>query len=197
MVDQILQEIERCGHANIQNVLSADELRVINHFFEGHKTEFKPAMVGAKDNKQRVESVRGDYTFWIDPLDPVDPFGPVIQFLNKLKEGANSSFYLGLQQFECHLAFYPVGTFYQKHLDRFETQSSRSLSFVFYLNEKWNEENGGELILYDKNNQMLKTIYPLPGSAVCFLSDEFPHEVKSGNLERRSLTGWMHTKIIY
>jgi hypothetical protein len=29
------------------------------------------------------------------------------------------------------------------------------------------------------------------------MSDEFPHEVKAAQNERRSFTGWMHTKIIY
>lgn len=193
MVEQILQEIERNGYALVSNLISSDDLKAMNLFFEEHRGEFVPAMVGAKGNKQRVESVRGDYTFWIDALDPVKPFDKPVKFLNELREEVNKKFFLGLQQFECHLAYYPPGTFYKKHLDRHETNSTRSLSFVFYLNET----SGGELVLYNKNNEVIKIVSPEPGTFICFMSDEFPHEVKPSNRERRSFTGWMHTKIIY
>lgn len=197
MVDQILQEIERNGFCLIPKALSAIELRAINEFFEISKPNFGPARVGSAVNKQRVETIRGDFTFWINPLDPPIEFLPAIDFLNDLRDGLNKKFYLGLRDFECHLAYYPAGTFYQKHSDRFQSSGTRSLSFVFYLNESWNDDNGGELILYNKDDTVLSQIKPNPGSFICFLSEEFPHEVKSANIERRSFTGWMHTKKIY
>lgn len=193
MVDQILREIERNGYALVSNLIPAEDLKAMNLFFEEHRREFVPAMVGSRDNKQRVESVRGDYTYWIDALAPVKPFDTLVKFLNELREQVNQKFFLGLQQFECHLAYYPPGTFYKKHLDRHESNSTRSLSFVFYLNET----SGGELVLYNKNNEVIKIVSPEPGTFICFMSDEFPHEVKPSNRERRSFTGWMHTKIIY
>lgn len=193
MVDQILREIERNGYALVSNLISPEDLKAMNLFFEEHRREFVPAMVGSRDNKQRVESVRGDYTYWIDALVPVKPFDTLVTFLNELREQVNQKFFLGLQQFECHLAYYPPGTFYKKHLDRHESNSTRSLSFVFYLNET----SGGELVLYNKNNEVIKIVSPEPGTFICFMSDEFPHEVKPSNRERRSFTGWMHTKIIY
>lgn len=193
MLEQILREIERNGFALIPNLVSAADLADMNRFFEEHRREFKPAMVGPKDNRQRVESVRGDYTFWIDPLDPIKPFDRIVTLLEELKKAVNQKFFMGLQQFECHLAYYPPGTFYKKHLDRHETNSSRSLSFVFYLNKT----AGGELVLYNKNNEVIQIVSPEPGSFICFMSDEFPHEVKPASAERRSFTGWMHTKIIY
>lgn len=193
MVEQILQEIERNGFALVSNLIPSEDLQAMNLFFEEHRGEFVPAMVGSRDNKQRVESVRGDYTYWIDALDPVKPFDTIVTFLNELRSAVNQKFFLGLQQFECHLAYYPPGTFYKKHLDRHEANSTRSLSFVFYLNET----SGGELVLYNKNNEVIKIVSPEPGTFICFMSDEFPHEVKPSNRERRSFTGWMHTKIIY
>lgn len=196
MLDQILQEIEKEGYYYLPNLLNSDDLKRINAFFENHKTEFHPAKVGQQGSRQRVESIRGDYTLWLDSLNPIPPFGSLFVFLQDLRESLNSRFFLGLQEFECHLAYYPSGTFYKKHLDRFEKNSSRRLSFVFYLNENWKESDGGELVMYDQSGNVLKTIYPMPGSFFCFLSDEFPHEVKSAGVERRSLTGWMHTKII-
>ena len=193
MVEQILQEIERNGYALVSNLISSEDLRTMNLFFDDHRGDFTPAMVGSKENKQRLETVRGDFTYWIDSMDPVKPFDQLVKFMNLLREEVNKKFYLGLQQFECHLAFYPVGTFYKKHLDRHEVNSTRTLSFVFYLNETI----GGELVLYNKNNELIKTVEPHAGTFICFISDEFPHEVKPAVTERRSFTGWMHTKIIY
>lgn len=193
MLEQILREIERNGFALIPKLVSEADLAEMNRFFEDHRREFKPAMVGPKENRQRVEAVRGDYTFWIDPVDPVAPFNKLVSFLDDLKKAVNEKFYLGLQQYECHLAYYPPGTFYKKHLDKHETNSTRSLSFVFYLNQA----SGGELVLYNKNNEVIKIVSPEAGSFICFMSDEFPHEVKPASSERRSFTGWMHTKIIY
>jgi SM-20-related protein len=193
MLEQILREIERNGFGLIPNLVSATDLAEMNRFFIDHRGEFTPAMVGSKDQKQRVEAVRGDFTYWIDALDPVKPFDKLVGFLDQLRSSVNEKFFLGLQQYECHLAYYPPGTFYKKHLDRHESNSSRSLSFVFYLNETV----GGELVLYNKDNEIIKTVTPTPGTFICFMSDEFPHEVKPSEQERRTFTGWMHTKIIY
>ena len=193
MLEQILREIERNGFALIPKLVSAADLAEMNRFFDTHRAEFKPAMVGSQGKLQRVEAVRGDYTFWIDALNPVKPLDKLITFLDELKSTMNQKLFLGLQQYECHLAYYPPGTFYKKHIDRHESNSTRSLSFVFYLNET----TGGELVLYNKDNSVIKIVTPEAGSFICFLSNEFPHEVKPSSRERRSFTGWMHTKIIY
>lgn len=197
MLERILTEIETKGYSYTEGLIGQDELKAINEFFRAHRSEFVPAMIGPLHSKQRDESIRGDYTFWVDPLSPIPEVKGLIDFLNRLLQGLNARFYLGLKQFECHFAFYPPGTFYKKHSDRFETSSTRTLSFIFYLNEEWNSGKGGELVLFDRGNNLLQTIVPLPGSFVCFLSEEFPHEVKKATQERRSLTGWMHTKILY
>ena len=117
-----------------------------------------------------------------------------MSLLEDLKLELNRGIFLGAREYECHLAYYTPGTFYQKHVDRFENDSSRVLSFVFYLHNEWKPGDGGELILY---GEQTTTISPLPGSLVIFLSDGLPHEVKPCSRERRSFTGWMHSKIIY
>lgn len=196
MVDQILQELEKDGFCHLPSLLDEKQIRELNSYIEQHKPEFQAARVGSQGQRQRVESIRGDYTLWLDPSAPAEPIQPLIHHLNQLRERINARFYLGLQEYECHLAYYPPGTFYKKHLDRFEKNSSRRLSFIFYLNKEWKEEWGGELVTYDQQGKIIKMISPMPGSFVCFLSDEFPHEVRPSSHERRSLTGWMHTKII-
>jgi SM-20-related protein len=196
MLDQILQGIERDGWAVVPGLLAEADLARLNQFVLEHREDFLPACVGAQGQRQRREEIRGDHTLWLDPDDPQEFLHPIFEHLNQLRDLINERFYLGLKDYECHLALYPPGSFYKKHLDRFEKNSSRRLSFIFYLNLSWEEEWGGELVLYHQEGQMMKRILPMPGTFVCFLSDEFPHEVLPATHERRSLTGWMHTKII-
>ena len=94
---------------------------------------------------------------------------------------------------------YPVGTFYKRHIDTFQNDDRRKLSFVCYLNEDgWLPENGGELTLYlnnsDASETFEKSIYPLPGRVVIFESQIIEHEVKPVNKERLSITGWLKTR---
>lgn len=193
MIDQIARDVHQQGWSYQQKVVDNLRLQAMEPLFEG---EFTPANVGKASQRQRIEEIRGDWIKWLDPLHPPGILEPEIEFLRKLQNELNQRFYLGLQDFECHLAKYPPGSFYKKHLDRFEKDSSRCISFIFYLHQEWKESSGGELILYNKKDEILKTIYPEPGSLMIFLSEDFPHEVKICSQERRSLTGWMHTKIL-
>ena len=197
MVDRILRELEKEGYCCIPGLLGPEQLSAMNSFFESRKAGFDAARIGSQGNKKRLTTVRGDYTYWMDPLTPEEPFVEVLNFLEQLKEKINQRFFLGLQEFECHLAYYPPGTFYKKHLDRFDKDGSRKLTFIFYLNQEWSPEDGGELVMYDHQDQVVERIFPMPGTFVCFLSDEYPHEVKAATRERRSFTGWVHTKILY
>lgn len=193
MMDKILLDLEKKGYSYLEKVLSAEELKALIPLFE---QEFKPAKIGKLNGPQRVSKIRSDEVLWIEPGQPPAPVANLLKFINVLQGRLNEHFFLGLKDFECHLAKYPPGSFYTKHLDRFEKDSSRSISFVFYLHDEWRAQDGGELILYRQDDEVLKTILPLPGSLVVFLSDRFPHEVKLCHRERRSLTGWMHTKIL-
>lgn len=197
MIEKIIEEVREKGWSFNTDFLSGVELQAINEFFVSHKNDFVPAKVGKGNISQRATEIRGDNTLWLDPLAPRPPFEKIMNFLEELKRSLNQNFFLGLKEFECHLAFYPVGSFYIEHLDRFESDSSRTLSFVFYIHDSWNPDDGGELVLYSKDKKVIASILPHPGSFMCFMSEDFPHEVRVSRKERRTLTGWMHTKIIY
>ncbi len=114
---------------------------------------------------------------------------PVLAKVDFLKNLLNQSLFLGLKDWEVHLASYAPGAFYRKHLDR-HSQSTRKLSVIIYLNQNWRSQDGGELIIYTKNDEELVRVSPVGGRIVAFLSEEFPHEVLPATRERRSLTGW-------
>jgi SM-20-related protein len=62
---------------------------------------------------------------------------------------------------------------------------------VFYLNERWVEKDGGELLLYkDEQASPLLIVPPLFNSGIIFLSDVFPHEVLTSHSDRYSIAGW-------
>lgn len=194
MLEQIIRDIKDKGWSFQENILTAHDMSAISSFFHTHRGEFEPAKIGKGQSRQRNESVRGDYTYWIDPLNPPTEFSPLMEILESLKTNLNQEIFLGAREYECHLAFYPPGTFYQKHVDRFNNDSSRVLSFIFYVHDEWQPGDGGELVLHGEKET---AINPIPGSLMVFLSDNLPHEVKPCKRERRSFTGWMHSKIIY
>ena len=110
----------------------------------------------------------------------------------------NQHFYMGLASLETHLAIYPVGAVYQKHLDQFnagqaQQLNTRKLSSILYLNQEWQDSDGGELRLYVNEDEWLD-ILPAGGRLVLFLSAQFWHEVLPAKRERLSLTGWFRTR---
>ncbi len=197
MLDIILQQLHDHGMVQLANVLDSSELTLINDFIEEKKNEFLPAKVGHGAQRMRNEAIRGDYTLWLDPKAPPEIFQKLTLLLGNVLEALNSRYYFGLRDLEYHLAYYPEGFFYSRHIDAFGKDPSRVVSFVFYLNETWNKEDAGELVIYNHDGkEILQKITPAPGTMVIFLSREFPHEVLACHKERRSLTGWMHNKIL-
>jgi SM-20-related protein len=113
-----------------------------------------------------------------------------------LREAINCSLYLGLKEYEGHFALYPEGAVYQKHIDQFKTgpgNQERLISVIFYLNEDWGDDQGGELVLYNPydHQKILETITPKLGRLACFLTENLPHEVLMATRPRYSLTGWL------
>lgn len=110
--------------------------------------------------------------------------------MEEIRLAVNRYLYLGLFEYEAHFAKYEQGDFYQKHLDSFRGQENRKLTTVFYLNDTWQEGNGGELVMYDLQDQHLQTVQPKGGRLVVFLSEQFPHEVLTSHVDRFSIAGW-------
>jgi SM-20-related protein len=159
---------------------------------EGNRSGgFKKAGIGKQALFQLDKSVRGDYIQWLDKSNPHEI---VQQFLNKielLKRELNESCYLGLRDFETHFAIYPENTFYKKHVDRFQQNAHRVISFVLYLNQNWQEGHGGELALHFADQ--IEKVQPVAGRLLLFRS-EMEHEVLMSYRKRYSLTGWMLDK---
>lgn len=149
------------------------------------KQPLSPAGVGRQGQHQHNLDVRRDHTLWL--TEHSSPQNTYLQRMNELQLWMNRHFYLGLVDFEAHYARYQIGDFYQTHVDAFAGRSNRVLSSVCYLNDC---EEGGELVIYDENEQELCCIEPKAGTLVLFESCRFPHEVKPAKSLRYSIAGW-------
>ena len=149
----------------------------------------KAAGIGNVAKLTHNAEIRSDAIYWLDRnnnnefenqfLDQVDAF---VTYLNR-------SCYTGITGYEFHFALFDKGSFYRKHLDQFQNNSSRQFSMITYLNQNWQPEDGGELCIYDEAK--IQKVTPTNRKTVFFKSDELVHEVLETNKARLSVTGWL------
>lgn len=158
--------------------------------------EFRQAGVGRGEQRQLRTEVRTDHVRWLDPDSVSNAEAHYLGRMESLRGEVNRALFLGLFDFEAHLAMYPPGTFYRKHLDQFLGIGTRTLSAVLYLNEDWGPADGGQLRIYTDaaNPDDYEEVEPLAGRLVLFLSARFLHEVMPARRERMSVTGWFRTR---
>ncbi len=161
-----------------------------------HAGELHQAAVGKGRRRVRATTVRSDYIHWLEAPGATPAQRVYFEHIEQLRQALNRTFFLGLFEFESHFAFYPPGTFYGRHLDQFRGTQQRVLSCVLYLNEGWDEADGGQLRLYIPGDgaERAVDIEPRGGTLVCFLSEAFYHEVLATRRERVSLTGWFKVR---
>lgn len=198
ITDKQLDELAQLGYAIIDNYLPVALIQALRQqatrLWEAGIMH--QASVGKADSNKITSEVRGDSIYWLDEESLSAEQLDYLATMQSLQEALNRHFFLGLFEFECHFAVYAPGAIYQKHLDQFKGQQERQISAVLYLNENWQQDNGGELRLYlekGKNPDFID-IAPLGGRLVLFLSGRFYHEVLPMRRTRISLTGWLRTR---
>lgn len=200
LYERIISDIANQHCSVIENFFSVEEVLALREsLLEKHVHDtFKKAAIGSHVNEVIKASIRGDFILWMDEKKANPAETLFFEKINDLIRYLNRTCFLGILQKEFHYALYPEGTFYKRHVDTFQNDDRRKLSFVCYLNdESWQMENGGELVLYlNKINQETeKVIYPFPGKVVIFESQIIEHEVKPVlRNQRLSITGWLKTR---
>lgn len=189
-IDHVANALEQTGYCVLPTMLP-DQLvdALFVHFKSLDADVFDQAGVGREQDYQVNQFVRTDEIHWLSGTHVTTR--KYFQTMAQLRLAINRRLFLGLFDYECHYAFYPVGAFYRKHLDAFRGNNTRVVSTILYLNPDWKPGDGGELVLYHPDSgEVLETIAPVYGTMVFFLSEEFPHEVLPANMPRYSLTGW-------
>lgn len=153
-----------------------------------NEPDFNRACISGSNDLHLDSSKRKDKTHWLD--DDSQSQRTFLIFANGLKEHLNRELYLGLSYYESHFAIYDKDDFYETHLDCFKNFKNRIVTTVYYLNDEWGEDDGGELIVYDQNSNFLEKITPEANTLVVFMSEKFPHEVLPAKRKRYSIAGW-------
>ncbi len=199
LYEQIISDLAKQQYSIVEQFFTLEEVSLLREsLLEKYEEDaFKKAAIGNKLNETIERSIRGDLILWMDETKANLKESLFFNKINDLVTYLNKTCFLGILHKEFHYALYPKGTYYKKHIDTFQNDDRRKLSFVCYLNEEgWLPENGGELVLYlNKNGEETeKVIYPFPGRMVIFESQIIEHEVKPVNTKRMSITGWLKTR---
>ncbi|WP_150913252.1 2OG-Fe(II) oxygenase [Marinobacter halotolerans] len=148
------------------------------------------AGIGRGLDKTRDRSVRRDKIAWLQGETAAQ--AGLFQVFETIRCGLNQQLFLGLKRFETHYATYHPGDFYRKHVDSFQGRASRVVSVVLYLNENWQQADGGELQVFnrDSEQEICGRVSPELGRLAVFMSEEIPHEVLPANRTRYSVACW-------
>jgi SM-20-related protein len=190
LFESIAQDLIQKGFSIQQNAVPTDLSNLLHfHLINMAEYKFNEASVGRNSQQQKNEKIRNDDIAWIHGNSPAGI--KWLQWTQSLQVYLNRRLFLGLFSFESHFAHYAKGNYYKRHLDAFKGQANRVLSLVTYLNPEWQDEDGGELVIYtDSNDENSIKVLPKYGTLVVFLSEDFEHEVKPALSDRYSIAGW-------
>ena len=147
------------------------------------------AGIGNEGVKGAKQEMRGDKIYWLDKSHNNIYEQEFLEQVEGFIDHLNSTCYTGINGYEFHYAVYEEGRGYKRHKDQFKNDSNRKYSLINYLNENWQEEDGGQLLVY--LDDAVQKISPQAQTAVFFKSDEMDHEVTVAKRSRMSITGWL------
>lgn len=195
----IIDDLSENGYAICDAFLSVEIISALAD--KATKRYLAGAMAVAKTGqniKKLNANIRGDRIFWLNEPSENTSVQAYFSKMHLLRNALNQHLFMNVQELEAHLAVYPIGSVYEKHLDQFqhgETTQARQLSSVLYLNQDWHTEDGGALRLHLSDSNYID-ISPTAGKLVLFLSHKFWHEVQIAKTDRISLTGWFRSRAL-
>jgi len=184
--------LAREGWCILSGLLSPDQTRALADECEVmHDThQLLPAHVGRDRDRSLL---RGDCTHWFAPDALSAPQLAYATRIDELRIALSRNLMLGLVGSESHYAVYRPGAGYARHLDCLRGCDTRVVSAVFYLNQAWQDAEGGALRLY-LADQSHRDVYPRAGTLLLFLSAQFEHEVLPATRLRKSIACWMRQR---
>ncbi|MFP8489848.1 2OG-Fe(II) oxygenase [Gracilimonas sp. Q87] len=162
---------------------------IMDFFHEMESADkLKKAGIGAQQDFLVKAEIRGDFIYWLEEeRDTV--LKPFFELKDELIQMLKRFCYLSLSGSEFHIAKYPAGSHYHRHLDQFNERTNRQITVLIYLNKDWKKGDGGELVIYNEGEEIL--VEPVAKRLLLFKSDVIEHEVLTTNVPRYSLTGWL------
>jgi SM-20-related protein len=186
-----IDELSQKDYVVVNDFLPEEQISFLYAYFQKHlaQQDFLKAGIGAASEKQIISAIRGDLIYWTSRRK--DPqLAPIFDLLEEMIDQLNRLCFLSLSGYEFHLAYYPEGSFYKRHIDQFKGRNNRLISVIIYLNLKWMTNDGGELVIYQEDGSS-DVIQPLFNRCVIFKSNTIEHEVLMTEKGRYSFTGWL------
>ena len=187
LIDSYLENKIGIDNRFLNAELSAGLQKNIHQLQQDDKMVF--AGVGNEAVMDANQKMRGDKIYWLDKSHDNIFEQEFLHHIENFIERLNSTCYTGINDYEFHYAVYSEGAGYKRHKDQFKNDSNRKYSLINYLNNNWEEKDGGQLMVY-QNNEIQK-IQPQSQTAVFFKSNEMEHEVCKANRSRMSISGWL------
>ena len=187
LYSKITDALVNDGYVVITDALDKELPKKLKQFAM-NEPDFKRAGISGKGDVHLDDTRRKDKIHWLEEDSASQ--SEFLSFAEGLRGYLNRELYLGLTYYEPHFAIYDEGDFYETHLDAFKNSKNRVVTTVYYLNEEWDENDGGELVVYDENNDFLAKISPQANTLIVFMSEKFPHEVLPVKKRRFSIAGW-------
>ena len=198
---QIAEQLRTRGFSVNPAAVPLDVVLPLQQHVLGMEAEkFSAAGIGRGRKHTHSPFVRTDAICWIDGNSAAGRAW--LNWVQALQLYLNKQLLLGLFSFESHFSHYAPGDYYKRHKDAFKGEANRVLSLVLYLNSAWQQDDGGELVLYAPEDERpgalascgiddggLK-VTPLLGTLAIFLSEDFPHEVLPAARDRYAIAGW-------
>lgn len=174
----------------IDDFISEELYQTIIEFFSAieENERLKKAGIGTSLHYQIQKEVRGDLIYWLDP-ERDKKLASFFTLMEELRNKLGMYCFISLSGSEFHLAKYPIGSKYERHIDQFNKRSNRQITVLIYLNKDWEKGNGGELKIYNKEGNIL--VEPIAKRLLLFKSDVIEHEVLHTEVPRYSLSGWL------
>jgi SM-20-related protein len=147
------------------------------------------AGIGNAAARDTGQTMRKDKIYWMDKSSDNKFEQEFLRLVENFIEYLNRTCYAGINGYEFHYAVYEQGSFYKRHRDQFKNDCDRKFSLINYLNNDWQEEDGGQLLVY--HDKAVQKILPHSQTTVFFKSDEMEHEVTKANRSRMSVSGWL------
>jgi len=194
-IENILNDLDQQGWSVQEKFFTSELTHNLKDTLSSFREQglLKQAGIGRKNNFHIEQSIRSDEIKWFDENSTNEYQKEFLKISHQLQDAINQRFYLGLFELEVHFALYAPNAFYKRHLDQHKNQDTRVITLITYLNENWEDEDGGELQLYLKNGKTI-SVFPKAGTVVCFFSADYEHEVLPAKRERMSLTGWFRNR---
>lgn len=186
-----LSQLADIDYVVVDDFLPVDLYQQVQKYFQSQldEHEFSKAAIGSSEKRQIESSVRGDFIYWLDQQRDTELLD-LFELFDETASNLKSQLFLSISDYEFHFALYPPETRYEKHVDQFQGNSNRMISMLIYLNENWKPGDGGELKIYQENEEDI-LVEPLARRLVMFKSDSVAHEVMLTHTRRKSLTGWL------